>query len=136
MPVRFRRPAPAVPRPRDSRPLAAAALAVLTGALVLQGASASRIEDAARRASSPAPLDSSLVRPTVVRCLMEPVALGPEPCASAILIEAETGSALWEQDADEPRSQASLVKIMLQLLVLQDVERGTLALTDSVVTSA
>jgi D-alanyl-D-alanine carboxypeptidase (penicillin-binding protein 5/6) len=136
MPVSFRRPAPAVPRPRDSRPLAAAALALLTGSLILQGASASRVEDAMRGTSSLAPLDSSLVGPTVVRCLMAPVAVGPEPCASAILIEAETGAALWEQDADEPRSPASLVKIMLQLLVLQEVERGTLALTDSVTTSA
>jgi D-alanyl-D-alanine carboxypeptidase (penicillin-binding protein 5/6) len=136
MPVSFRRPAPPAPRPRDGRPLAAAALALLTGSLVLQGASASRVEDAARGASSPAPRDSSSVRPTVVRCLMEPIAVGPEPCASAVLIEAETGATLWEQDADEPRSPASLVKIMLQLLVLGDVERGTLALTDSVTTSA
>jgi D-alanyl-D-alanine carboxypeptidase (penicillin-binding protein 5/6) len=135
MPVRFRRPAPpAPPRVRDGRPLAAGALALLTGSLILGGASASRVEDAVP-GPSPVPPDSSRIGPTVVRCLMEPVDLEPAPCASAILVEAETGSVLWEQDADEPRSPASLVKIMLQLLVLRDVERGELALTDCVVTS-
>jgi D-alanyl-D-alanine carboxypeptidase (penicillin-binding protein 5/6) len=129
---------PTSPSPRrfhDGRPLAAGALALLTGSLLLSVASASRVEDVAHR-QVPLPPAVSLGEPTVVRCLLEPVDLDPVACASAILVEAETGTVLWEQDADAERSPASLVKVMLQLLVLQDVERGTLALTDSIETSA
>jgi len=132
--VQFRRPSRSV-HSRDGRLLAAGALSLLTGSLLLGVASASRVEDAAHRIA-PLPPVPSLPEPSVIRCLLEPVEVAPVACAAAILVEAETGAVLWEQDADAPRSPASLVKVMLQLIVLGDVERGVLALEDSVLTSA
>jgi len=74
--------------------------------------------------------------PTVVRCLLEPVELPRLSCTSAILVEAETGTVLWEKNATARRVPASLVKMMLELVVLEDVEAGRLSLADSVTTSA
>jgi len=50
--------------------------------------------------------------------------------ASAILLDAVTGEVLFEQNADEPRSPASITKILTALVIL---ERGRLA--DTVVVS-
>lgn len=80
--------------------------------------------------SAPAPLDDELEPVTVVA----PGAFEGEPldCASAILVEASTGTVLFEQNADEARAPASLVKMMLELLVVEMVERDELSLTDEV----
>ena len=56
--------------------------------------------------------------------------------ASAILIEAETGAALFEYNADVRRSPASTQKILLQLVVMDAIAEEKYALTDSVHTSA
>ena len=55
---------------------------------------------------------------------------------SAILIERETGTVIFEQNADEIREPASVTKIMTILLVIEALESGQIALTDVVTTSA
>ncbi len=65
-----------------------------------------------------------------------PLRIDPIRAASAILIEPETNAVLYEQNAHEPRSPASLVKIMLELVTLNEIEAGRLSLDDSVATSA
>lgn len=58
------------------------------------------------------------------------------PFASALLVEASTGAVLFQYQADTPRSPASTQKLLLQLVVMEDVAGGRLALTDPVPTSA
>lgn len=55
---------------------------------------------------------------------------------SAILLEASTGQVLFEKDADEERSPASITKIMTLLLIFEELEKGNLELTEPVTTSA
>ena len=55
---------------------------------------------------------------------------------SAILVEASTGTVLYEKAADEKRSPASVTKIMTALLIFEAVESGKIKLTDEAVTSA
>lgn len=55
---------------------------------------------------------------------------------AAILMEASTGTVLYEKNADERRSPASVTKIMTVLLTFEALEKGTLKLEDMVVTSA
>lgn len=55
---------------------------------------------------------------------------------SAILMEASTGTVLYEKAADEKRSPASVTKIMTALLIFEAIESGKLKLTDEAVTSA
>ncbi len=71
-----------------------------------------------------------------MRCLLQPLKIEPLPCTSALLIEAETGRVLWEQNVDAAHPPASLVKMMVELLVFRDLDEGRLALGDSVTTSA
>lgn len=47
-------------------------------------------------------------------------------CRSAILMEAETGTVLFEINADDALPPASVTKIMTLLLVMEAIERGTL----------
>lgn len=69
------------------------------------------------------------------RCLLEPLEIDSLSCAAAILIEARTGAVLYEQNADAVRAPASLVKMMLETLILEDVARGDISLSDSVLVS-
>lgn len=55
---------------------------------------------------------------------------------SAILMEASTGEIIWELNASERRSPASITKIMTLLITFEKLAEGKLALTDEVVTSA
>ncbi len=55
---------------------------------------------------------------------------------SAILAETSTGTVIFEKNADERREVASITKLMTALLVLEALERGDIALTDSVQVSA
>lgn len=55
---------------------------------------------------------------------------------SIILIEANTGSVLYELNADEALPPASVTKIMTLLLIAEAVDRGEIALTDTVTASA
>ncbi len=54
---------------------------------------------------------------------------------SAILIEAESGKVLFEQNADEALAPASVTKVMTLLLVMEAVDSGALKLTDMIRTS-
>lgn len=51
---------------------------------------------------------------------------------SVILIEAETGKVLYEYNADIRLPPASVTKIMTLLLVAEELDRGTIKLTDTV----
>lgn len=55
---------------------------------------------------------------------------------SAILMEAETGTVIYEKNPDEIRSPASITKIMTLLLAFEALEDGKIGLQDEVVTSA
>lgn len=55
---------------------------------------------------------------------------------SGILMEAATGTVLYEKDADTRRSPASITKIMTLILIFDALEKGSLKLTDTVTTSA
>ena len=54
---------------------------------------------------------------------------------SAILTEKETGTVLWEKNADEVREPASVTKVMTILLIVEALERGEIGLEDTVRTS-
>ena len=55
---------------------------------------------------------------------------------SVVLMESSTGQILYEKNADEQRSPASITKIMTLILIFDELEKGTLELTDQVTTSA
>ena len=56
-------------------------------------------------------------------------------CKSAILMDAATGTVLYEQNADEALPPASVTKIMTLLLVMEAIDAGAIKLTDMVSTS-
>ena len=62
--------------------------------------------------------------------------LQPPRCASAIVLEAESGTVLYAHNEHARRPPASVAKTMLELVVLDEVEAGRLALTDSIRVSA
>ena len=53
---------------------------------------------------------------------------------SAILMEKETGTIIYEQNAHERLAPASVTKVMTMLLVVEAIEAGTLKLTDKITT--
>lgn len=55
---------------------------------------------------------------------------------SAILMEASTGTVLFEKNPDEVRSPASITKIMTLILTFEALEKGRIKLEDEVITSA
>ena len=57
-------------------------------------------------------------------------------CKSAILMEAQTGTILYENNADQGLPPASVTKIMTLLLVMEAIEQGKLAWSDMVSASA
>ena len=59
-----------------------------------------------------------------------------EDARSLILIEAESGTVLCERDADLPFPPASVTKVMSMLLVMEAIDSGKVALTDTVTVSA
>ena len=56
-------------------------------------------------------------------------------CKSAILIEAETGRVIYEQNADEALPPASVTKVMTLLLVMEAIDSGKIKLDDMVTVS-
>ncbi len=54
---------------------------------------------------------------------------------SAILMEASTGTVIYEKDADTARPPASVTKIMTMLLIFDALESGAISLEDEVTTS-
>ena len=57
-------------------------------------------------------------------------------CESAVLMEATTGTVLYEKNPDKALPPASVTKIMTLLLIMQEIEHGRLKYTDTVTTSA
>ena len=55
---------------------------------------------------------------------------------SYILMDVQSGEVLLEKNADEALPPASITKIMTMLLVLEAVERGECAMSDTVTASA
>ncbi len=55
---------------------------------------------------------------------------------SAILMEASTGTVLFEKNPDEIRSPASITKIMTLILTFEALDKGRIKLEDEVTTSA
>ncbi len=55
---------------------------------------------------------------------------------SVILLEPTTGQVIYEKNADEVLSPASITKIMTLLIIFDELENGNIQLTDEVVTSA
>ena len=55
---------------------------------------------------------------------------------SALLMEASTGTVIYEKDADIPLKPASITKIMTLLLTFEALEKGQIHLEDQVTTSA
>ncbi len=53
-------------------------------------------------------------------------------CKSAVLMEASTGTVLYEKNADEPLPPASVTKIMTLLLIMEAIDGGSISLDDSV----
>jgi D-alanyl-D-alanine carboxypeptidase (penicillin-binding protein 5/6) len=62
-------------------------------------------------------------------------ALSPLDCKSAVLMEAETGRILYEQNADEALPPASVTKVMTLLLTMEAIEKGTITLDQMLTTS-
>lgn len=63
-------------------------------------------------------------------------AVPPVTSPSVVLMEETTGQIIYENNADERRSPASITKIMTMILVFEAVEEGRITLQDEVVTSA
>ena len=75
--------------------------------------------------------------PAEAASAMVQAADGPEIQApDAILIEASTGTVIYEKNADEARNPASVTKIMTLLLIFDALKSGKIHLDDEVVTSA
>lgn len=53
-------------------------------------------------------------------------------CKSAILLEADTGTILYEKNAHEQLRPASVTKVMTLLLIMESVDSGKISLTDMV----
>ncbi len=53
-------------------------------------------------------------------------------CASAMLVEPESGSVIFEMNADSPRAVASVTKVMTILLTLEAIDSGRISLDDRV----
>lgn len=68
-----------------------------------------------------------------------PVAVNAEmeeiTAPSAVLMDPKTGAVLYEKNAHEMRSPASITKIMTLFLIFEELEKGTIHLADEVITS-
>ena len=85
-------------------------------------------------------LSLSLALLLLVGALPTARAAGDSPlslsCASAVLMEKETGTVLFEQNPHEKLEPASVTKVMTLLLVMEAVDSGRISLEDTVTVSA
>ena len=59
----------------------------------------------------------------------------PVAAESVLLVERETGTVLYEDNADAPHAIASITKVMTMILVMEAIEEGRIGLEDLVTTS-
>jgi D-alanyl-D-alanine carboxypeptidase (penicillin-binding protein 5/6) len=71
-----------------------------------------------------------------IPCRANLVELRPPEAATAILVEPTTGQILYEKNPDVQRAPASIAKLMLELIVMERVERGELRLDEPIRASA
>ena len=57
------------------------------------------------------------------------------PVKSAVLMDAATGTVLYEQDAHEKLPPASVTKVMTMLLIMEDIDSGKIGWDDTVTVS-
>lgn len=57
-------------------------------------------------------------------------------CASALLVEPQSGQIIFEMNADSPRAVASVTKVMTILLTLEAIDAGRISLDDRITVSA
>ena len=57
-------------------------------------------------------------------------------CTSAVLMDANTGTVIYEKNKDEALPPASVTKVMTLLLVMEAIDEGKIKLDDMVSTSA
>ena len=67
--------------------------------------------------------------PSTIQAPKDSLALS---CKSAVLMDAATGTVLYEQNADQALPPASVTKIMTLLLVMEAIDNGTLQLSDPI----
>ncbi len=67
---------------------------------------------------------------------LEPITNFDVEAKSAVLMEASSGTVLYEKNADEALPPASVTKIMTLLLVMEEIDAGRLSLSDTVTASA
>ena len=87
---------------------------------------------------------SCLLRPAALSSETVPTAAVSSPAGSAlsvsapsaVLMEKSTGTVLYEKNAHERLSPASVTKVMTMLLIAEDLESGKIALSDTVTASA
>ena len=91
-----------------------------------------------------------MLKPILAAALTAVLALSPIPasataegaplpdlsCASAILMEKETGTVLYDRDSHAPLAPASVTKIMTMLLVMEALDSGAISRDDVVTVSA
>lgn len=112
-----------LPRPLGfiNKPLAAVVLVLgLTGSAVAQQ---SAVPTLGQSASSPTPGQAAAPQ-------AQPIAIPEAPQLAAtgyILIDADTGTVLAEQNSDQRLPPASLTKMMSSYLVVDEIERGRIA---------
>ena len=119
--------------------LAAAAGADTPAAFDLESLLEALEKEAQALAADHIPLDLGLVSDPSIFDEGQPV-LGVENLSVdvpyAILMERETGTVIFEKDADTVTAPASITKIMTTLLIMEEIQGGRLNLEDMVVTSA
>lgn len=85
------------------------------------------------------PYSAVLVGSDVVAAAGQAAGSGNGPAVSSpsvVLMEASTGQIIYEKNAEEQRSPASITKIMTLILIFDALENGTIKMSDQVVTSA
>lgn len=78
-------------------------------------------------------IDASAFAPSDVPAIGEALDVS---APSAILMEKETGSVIFEKDADRKMEPASVTKVMTILLIVEAIERGDLSFDDMITCSA
>lgn len=116
------------------RVLAALSCAVLLGTHgVAAAAKANYIYDAADGVASPATEDDKKWAPTAAAVSEAALSVGGK---SAVLMEQETGTVLFEKNSHEKLAIASVTKIMTLLLVAEAIDGGIIKLDETVTASA